>query len=175
MGIDVLTVAVSFFSFGIFLLIHWAGVRSLRPEQVLRTLSTTAIIGAVFPAALMAVLFIFKWTDASWQVWGFAGLLSMLLEGLLCCVYVLCVFGPYETSVRMRLVREIARAQSGGISRQELLKRYSAQTMVDVRLRRLLGSGDIVEKDGRYRVVRNKNLFFIFDSIAGVIKKWIGH
>ena len=97
----------------------------------------------------------------------------MAVNGLLCFVYVLCVFGPYETSVRMRLVREIARAASGGISRQELLKRYSAQTIVDLRLRRLMGSGDIVEKDGLYHSRGQRNFFFIFDSIARIIKKWI--
>ncbi len=174
MGIDVLTVGVGFVSFGIFLLIHWLTFRWISPEQLLKSLTMTVIAIAGLPALLMAVLFTWKWAEASLQAWVCAGALAMAVNGLLCFVYVLCVFGPYETSVRMRLVREIARAGAKGISRQELLKRYNAQTIVDLRLRRLMGSGDIIEKDGRYRVARKKNLFFIFDAIAGGIKKWIG-
>jgi len=174
MGIDVLTLVVGFVSFGIFLLIHVLTFRWLSPEQLLKSLTMTVVAIEGLPAVLMAVLFILKWTEASPQVWVCAGALAMAVNGLLCFVYVLCVFGPYETSVRMRLVREIAQAGSNGISRQELLKRYSAQTIVDLRLRRLMGSGDIIEKDGLYRVGRKKNFFFIFDAIAGGIKKWIG-
>jgi len=174
MSIDVLTLGVGVVSFVIFLLIHVLTFRWLSPEQLLKSLTMTVVAIAGLPAVAMSVLFTLKWAEASGQVWVCAGVLAMAVNGLLSFVYVLCVFGPYETSVRMRLVREIARAGANGISRQELLKRYSAQTIVDLRLRRLMGSGDIIEKDGLYRVGRKKNFFFIFDAIAGGIKKWIG-
>jgi hypothetical protein len=73
----------------------------------------------------------------------------------------------------MRLVREIAKGGSMGISFEELTGRYSTKRIMDIRLRRLMGSGDIIEKDGLYKSGRRGNFFFIFDSIAGVIKKWI--
>ena len=34
-------------------------------------------------------------------------------------------------------------------------------------------ASDIIEKDGRYLAGSSSNFFFIFDAIAGVLKKWI--
>jgi len=54
------------------------------------------------------------------------------------------------------------------------LERYNAGTILKIRLLRLTGSADIVLKDGFYSCGGGRNIFFIFDTIAGVIKKWIG-
>jgi len=174
MSLDVLTVAAAFISFGIFLLVHVITFRWLHPEQLLRSLVITVAAIAGLPLVMMAALFFLKAGNFPWQAWGCASLLAMMINGLLCFVYVLCVFGPYETSVRMRLLREIAQGKEKGVSHQDLLARYNEQVMVEVRLQRLLGSGDIIEKDGLYRIGRSRNFFFIFDAIAGVLKKWIG-
>jgi len=170
---DVLTMGTGFFSFGTFLLIHLIAFRRMAPEHLLRSLLTCVIAMMGLPILLMGIFYIFKLVDAALQAWVCAASLALVIQGLLCFVYVLCVFGPYETSVRMRLVREIAQEGSKGISLQDLLGRYNSETIVNVRLQRLLGSGDIVEKDGRYRVGHNRNFFFVFDVIAGVLKKWI--
>jgi hypothetical protein len=174
MSMDLLTVFTGAFSFGIFLIIHVITFRRLAPEQLLRSLLFIVVGVMALPLVLMGGLFVLKATDASWQAWVCSTFLAVAIDGLLCFVYVLCIFGPYETSVRMRLVREIARGQGKGITHEELLGQYSARTIVDIRLQRLLGSGDIVEKDGLYRCDRSSNFFFIFDNIAGILKKWIG-
>jgi len=172
MTMDVLTAGVGFFSFGFFLLIHLITFRWVRPERLLRSLLVCVLAVMGFPVLLMGILYIFKAADASFQAWVCAALLALAIQGLLSFVYILCIFGPYETSVRMRLVREIS-ASSTGLSKGELLQKYNAEKIVDMRLRRLVGSGDIVEKDGLYRVISRKNFFFIFDAIAGILKKWI--
>jgi hypothetical protein len=173
MHLDLLTVGVGFFSFSIFLFIHIVFFRWLRPEELLRSLLVCVLAIVLLPVALMGVLFITKSADASLTAWILASVLALCVNGLLCFIYVLCVFGPYETSIRMRLVREIAKGGSMGISFEELTGRYSTKRIMDIRLRRLMGSGDIIEKDGLYKSGRRGNFFFIFDSIAGVIKKWI--
>jgi len=126
------------------------------------------------PVVLMLMFFIFKAAQETPQSWILAAMAAVAIQGLMSFMYVLCIFGPYETSVRMRLIREIAWAGSEGVSIQELSGRYNAKIIVDLRLRRLVGSGDIALKDGRYRVIQKGNLFFIFDAIAGVLKRWIG-
>jgi len=171
---DIFTVGAGVISFGIFLLIHMITIRWVRPEHLLRSLLSCVIAALACPVVIMYILFAFKMTDAPVYAWVCAGLLSSLVQGLLCFVYVLCIFGPYETSIRMRLVREIKAGGPTGISLQELLSKYNPQTIVQVRLKRLLGSGDIVEKDGRYQIGHSRNFFFIFDAIAGGIKKCIG-
>lgn len=174
MTIDILTAGVGFLSFVFFLLVHVALFRRVRPESLLKSLLSCVLVMLAFPVVLMAISFHLKTVDAPMDGWVCGTLLAVLLQGLLCFVYVLCIFGPYETSVRMRLIREIAKKGPGGISHQDLLGRYNDQTIVDVRLRRLVGSGDIIEKNGRYQASNKKNLFFVFDAIAGILKKWIG-
>jgi hypothetical protein len=173
MTMDILTVGVGFFSFGIFLLVHLIIFRKVAPEHLLRSLLACVIAIMGLPLVLMGIFFSFQALDATVQAWICAALLALVIQGLLCFFYILCIFGPYETSVRMRLVREIAAVPSGGTSLKELLQRYNHETIVDLRLRRLLGSGDIIEKDGLYRVGHSRNFFFLFDAIAGVLKRWI--
>lgn len=173
MAMDILTVAAGFFSFGIFLSVHLTAFRRVPPERLLRSLFACVVAIMGLPVLLMVIFYMLKAADATGQAWVCAGLLALVVEGLLCFVYILCVFGPYETSVRMRLIREIALAGPGGISMGELSRRYNTQTIVNVRLRRLIGSGDIIEKDGSYRSGGRKNIFSLFDAVAGIIKKWI--
>lgn len=174
MNIDLLTVIVGLGSFGIFLLVHVVTFRWVAPEHLLKSLLLCVIAVMALPVVFMGIFFIQKAVDAPLHLWICASLLAMMVDGLLCFVYVLCIFGPYETSVRMRLVREIAKSGPQGISLESLLNRYNAETIVSIRLQRLKGSGDIIEKDGRYQIANNRNFFFIFDAIAGILKKWIG-
>jgi len=171
---DLLTAASGILSFSIFLIIHLVSFRWVRSEHLLKALLGTVLALMVFPIIVMGILFFFNAVDAGILTWACATVLAVLVFGLLCFVYIICIFGPYETSVRMRLVREIAKGGMEGILPEELLARYNAKTIVDIRLQRLLGAGDIVEKNGKYRVLRDQNVFYVFDAIAGVIKKWIG-
>ena len=174
MTIDVLTVGAGFFSFIVFLVIHFITFRWVRPEHLLKSLLGCVIAMMACPIVLIGILYSLKVVNATLGGWVCAAVLASVIQGLLCFVYVLCIFGPYETSVRMRLVREIAASAGNGVSLQELLSRYNPETLVNIRLQRLVGSGDLIEKDGRFRLGRSKNFFFVFDAIAGVIKKWIG-
>jgi hypothetical protein len=173
MGMDLLAAGIGICSFGIFLLVHIITFRWVRPEHLLKSLMACVTAIMVVPVLLMGIFYALKVVDAGIPAWVCAALVALVIQGLLCFFYVLCVFGPYETSVRMRLVREIAKVPSGGVTLADVLQRYNHATIVDIRLQRLTGSGDVLEKDGYYQSRDNKNLFFIFDAIAGVLKKWI--
>jgi hypothetical protein len=169
---DILTSTIGLLSFAVFLLVQVITFRWVRPEYLLRSLLICVAAIGLLPLAMTAVLFHMEVIEASVPVWVCAGLLASAINALLCFVYVLCVFGPYETSVRMRLVRELEQGRQ--MTLEQLLKRYNSQTIVDVRLRRLVGSGDIVETQGLYHCGRKGNFFFVFDAIASILKKWIG-
>lgn len=173
MNLDVLTLGSGFVSFGIFLLIHIITFRWVRPEHLLRSLLLCVIAMLLCPLVIISIFYNFKVIDAPLQAWVAAAFFAMLIQGLLCFVYVLCIFGPFETSVRMRLLREISQGASKGITLNQLLERYNSETIVKIRLQRLLGSGDLIERSGFYRAGHKQNFFFIFDAIAGVLKKWI--
>ena len=54
-----------------------------------------------------------------------------------------------ETGRRIRIVRELY-AAGRPLTREEILERYDAEGIVSVRIDRLLGTGQIVFRDGRY-------------------------
>jgi hypothetical protein len=58
-----------------------------------------------------------------------------------------------ETARRIRLLGEL-RDAPGGLTYEELQVRYGARAMTRVRIERLLASGQIVERGGRYTIGR---------------------
>lgn len=78
-----------------------------------------------------------------------------------------CLNNMGETSRRVRLAIELSRAPQG-LTRDELLARYSAREIVDRRLGRLLKSGQIREQEGRY-VLGNQSVLTMA-RIVGLFK-----
>jgi hypothetical protein len=58
-------------------------------------------------------------------------------------------FNIGETSVRIRILRELAQAPSG-LSAEELIEKYSVQTMINARIERMLANGEMLLRGGRY-------------------------
>lgn len=56
-----------------------------------------------------------------------------------------------ETARRIRIVREIQESPEG-LSMEEIVARYGARHVVDIRLGRLLKKGQIIYRDGRYHI-----------------------
>lgn len=100
--------------------------------------------------------------------------LSTLIYGLSSFLYVLCVWGPYESSIRLRLVRELAAVYPDGLSRDELLARYNNEKIIQRRLARLVRSAEIQQEGGVYRLHNARNFFLIAEWVAGVLRKLIG-
>lgn len=171
---DFLTVTVAAISFGLFLLIHMAACRRMSADDLLKSLWRTCAMTMVFPVLLTFLLLLLKVAALPFFVWFCIAGFATLLQGILCFVYVLCVFGPYETSVRMRLIREIFKASPKGLTQSELDRCYNHETIARIRVRRLIGSHYLVEQEGAYRVGPATNVFFVFDIITGVLKKMIG-
>lgn len=68
-----------------------------------------------------------------------------------------------ETARRIRILRELYDSPEG-LSLNEILNRYNAKHIVDMRIRRLLHNGQIIEKDGRY-CIGSPVMLFISKSI----------
>ena len=65
------------------------------------------------------------------------------------------VFGFYnlgESARRIRLLIELRGAGKAGLTLGQLLVAYNASMILDARLQRLLASGQIVEREGRYYI-----------------------
>lgn len=63
-----------------------------------------------------------------------------------------------ETARRIRIVRELYKAKNG-LSMKELLSIYNAREMVEMRISRLLNSGQIICKNNKYYVGKPVILF----------------
>ena len=72
------------------------------------------------------------------------------------------------TARRPRLLIELSEAPAG-LTYAQVLDRYNGRYQVEVRLERLLGSGQIVLQDGRYRI--GKPLLLIIARVMILLKR----
>lgn len=70
-----------------------------------------------------------------------------------------------ETARRIRVLRELHEAEDG-LTLTDLLARYGADQIVSARLARLLASGQIVLRDGRYFIGRRTVLLMARSIVA---------
>jgi len=171
MALDILTTLTGFSSFAVFFLAQAIFARRQGPERVFSCLKILGISFVWLPIPLMAGLCALKVVNVSWPVGVSMAFLSFLINGLLCFFYVLSIFGAYETSVRMRLLREIAMAGPKGLSESEILQRYNPEIIARLRLGRLAGAGYLIERGGAYSIVASRRLSFLFDLLAIAGKK----
>lgn len=109
-----------------------------------------------FAAGLLAVLAAEAWLYPLLPG-GAADRLALAAVNLFACSLLgACYFNFVNLGVtarRPRILIELREAPQG-LRYPELLERYSAVTMLEARLGRLLASGQVVERDGRYRIGR---------------------
>lgn len=66
-----------------------------------------------------------------------------------------------QTSIRIRLYMEIAE-RAGGLAAVEIARTYNERTLMHARLQRLLESGDIVERGGRFLIGKQRLVLVAF-------------
>jgi hypothetical protein len=75
-----------------------------------------------------------------------------------------------ETGRRIRIMLELHQA-GNGLTLEEILQRYSAQDVIDNRLKRLLNNKQILQKDNRYFV--NRSLILYITKLMVMAKLFI--
>ncbi|HOW36120.1 MAG TPA: hypothetical protein PL155_06885 [Candidatus Omnitrophota bacterium] len=161
-------------SFLFFAVVQFFSCRFVSSKEVLRWLMNLVILGLAVNIAGGIILFLKNPEVSAQMVFGAKGLCLILSAGVYLLVtfhYIVLVFGPYESSVRLRVLRELYKEFPRGMLPRELLSRYNARTVVDRRLDRLVSSGEIELKDGVYRVKNRKNYFTVSDIIVGKLRK----
>ena len=77
-------------------------------------------------------------------------------------------------SLRIRVLQEIIDAPDG-LSEKDVLSRYNSKHIIDTRVKRLIGSGQLTEKDGYYYPGKNRTflmLFWLFEILKHIV---LGH
>lgn len=107
--------------------------------------------------------------------WASLRHISMGLELLAACLYGVLVYGSLsyayfhlfnmgETARRFRILYELK--ARGKMTSAEIDARYSPQSMLTVRLERLLASGQLEQREGRY-FLRSRFLYRISQLLTG--------
>ncbi len=148
--------------FALFIVVHVALCRVAPHHQAVRTFFVALAVTSTLVVAL-------AWRAAGWE----AAVISWLLFTLISCSYFMGIFGLMATSVRIRLLIEIARAGGNGITMNQLLKRYNREVIVRQRLARFVASGDIIVTGGRYRAGGVVTFFALPALILATLKRLI--
>jgi hypothetical protein len=74
------------------------------------------------------------------------------------CYYSFVQLG--QTSIRLRMYSEIA-SRAAGVTIAEMEREYDESALTDMRVQRLIESGDILEKEGRYFIGRRRLLLVV--------------
>lgn len=165
---DLRIVGLAAGSFVVFFTLHLIGARLTKTEVVFKWLINTFLAAT----AVHIVLAWFVVRDIPGTGDGvLAALLAYLIFGMMAFFYILCIFGPYESSIRIRIIRELRRVHPKGLSWEELLRIYNGEVLLKNRLKRLLGNHDVLCTDGRYTLNKTHNMFFFLDGIAGLIRR----
>lgn len=173
MPFDVMTIGSAVVSFAVFFFLQVVVFRIVHPDAVLKW-----IMNLFAAATVIHCLSLIGWSH--WLVQPFHGSLLLLaaasytLFGLMAFVYILCVFGPSETSIRIRLLRELSENESRRLSHEALLTRYNGRMILERRIQRLILAGEIREENGRFVLQNKSNAFFMIDAVAALLQKFTG-
>lgn len=96
--------------------------------------------------------------------------LSFALYWFLVPVY-LYGFGIIESSIRIRILSEIAHAGEQGISTAALFKKYNKHSIVRKRLERFLASGELIFDGTYYRVKKRFSLYWLLARYFDLFRK----
>ncbi len=175
--LDLFTMANVFFCFGMYLLGHMTIFRFISVVHVIEGLINFFLGAAVLNCVVSGIFFRSFLSSPSLYSAGdvvLACIVSLISLGMMCFLYVIGIFGPYETSVRIRLIRELQKRGSKGVTLEEILKDYSDSLMVKERLKRLTGSGELIYQDDYYRIGTTLNIFSVIDLVIGLLRKAYG-
>ena len=170
--LDLMILASVAASFIVFILLKVVIRRMVHPEAVLRWIVNIFLMSSVVHCVALALVYDFFGGHYPGGLL-FAAVISYVTFGLLTFVYIVCVFGPSETSIRIRLVRELSQARGGRLKHEELLRKYNGRLILERRLQRLILAGEIAQRQGKYILLGKANAFFVIDAVAGWIQKML--
>ena len=155
-------------AFFIFFVIHIAFFRFFPSQDVLRNLMQVFLISGT---AHITTFIYYGGQQGIFESMDFLGLLflfvvSFFLYFCLAYIYTICVFGPYESSIRIRIVRELYRQYPKPMSWEELLNYYNIDMILRRRLDRLVRSRDFIFDGKFYTAVRKVNMFSILKIVG---------
>ncbi len=157
MTFDLILTTTAALVFIIFLSFQIVLFRHVSHERVIFWLAVV-YIGVGLPLAITSSILLFP-AEISRTL--FSIIVVFALYSLLVFIYILGVFGIMESSIRIRLLTEVAGKGKKGLPLSKLLTYYNRETIIQKRLNRFVSSGDLLYKNGTYRATERYSLFLL--------------
>lgn len=104
---------------------------------------------------------------------SFCLLISFVIYGLTSFLYIICIFGPFETSVRSRILRELCSCYPEGFSYQQILTKYNNRVIIQRRLDKLLCASKVSFDGQFYRLKKKMTFFSLTEFFVKQMKRWL--
>jgi hypothetical protein len=88
-------------------------------------------------------------------------LISFVLLSLMTFSFILAIFGITVTSLRIQMLTKILHAGINGLTKNDILKQYSQEVILQTRFKRLTESGELISKNNKYYPRKNLSYFTI--------------
>ncbi len=163
-------------SVGVFLALQLLVFRRIAQEDCLKWMTILAAIAGTWCVAVGLSPLALRSVTGRLGVGAvvIAAGLSAFIYGLAVYLYALYVFGVAESSIRLRMLVEIAAAGPDGLTLAELFARYTERDIVHKRLERFLRSGDLIMRDDRLIPGRRVTLFTLQSGVIDWLRQWLG-
>ena len=175
MPLDLMVLVGGFAGFIFYVLAHIFLFRFVDAESIIKWLVKYFVFGTVVILIIYGNVLSFETSGYQNTEIVFCFLVSLILYCLLSFFYVLCIIGPYESSIRTRLIRELYKIYPRGLVLSELLERYNAEAILKERLKRFLGSGEVVQEGEIYRIGKKRPMFFLLERITQLLRSITKH
>jgi len=162
--IDLYIILIAFLGFILFFFIHIVVFRIIPKKEVIK-----GLIYSYFFATFLLIFAEFIFIKHL-SLLGF--FISFFMYSFFALVYVLGVFGMMDSSLRIRLLTEIAHAGKSGIDSGALHQLYNKEVIISKRLSRLTNAGVINFSNGFYRT-SNRITYFTLHAILYSIMRYL--
>ena len=95
----------------------------------------------------------------------------VFLTNLLAVVYIFSVYLNLDSSLHVRILREMENAGRKGLSYKELLGKYNKKIILNKRLLRLVNSGEIIIVRNTYQLQKRFSTLLVREKILVFLSK----
>lgn len=158
---DIFIIINTLISITAYFILHIIILRKINQNDIFKWLVNVYLLAGFFPFL------------TGWWLGGsiFESFVSWLFYTLLVLIYVLAILGVMESSIRIRLLKEIYEAKDRGIDMKQILKKYNKDVILHKRLQRFLSAGEISFCEGQYQLEKKFTPYTLPDFAIRMIWK----